>query len=118
MPYAIHIDGTLSTEPLRHFDVKAGESLKQVFDRLGVKARVEEVPERPRKLSPEAAEFLHTYEREEADSVLAIYWRHHSLEAEEFDTAEEAERFLDGGEEYGDLAGEAVVVGDANQVCP
>jgi hypothetical protein len=35
-----------------------------------------------------------------------------SLEAEEFGTTEEAARFLESGEDYGTLAGEAVVDGE------
>jgi hypothetical protein len=116
MPQAIHIDGLLGNEPMRHFDVEPGESLKQVFDRLGVSARFEEVPAKSWKASPEVERFIANYKPEDPDSVLAVFSRYHSLEAEEFDTVEEAERFLDGGEEYGSLAGEAVVVGDEIQV--
>lgn len=82
--------------------------------------RAEDVPAAPRpprKLSPEAAEFIRTYQREDPSSVLAVFWRYHSLEAEEFDTVEEAERFLESGEEYGSLGGEAVVDGDRIKVC-
>jgi hypothetical protein len=112
MPQAIHIDGPLSSEPIEQFVVEPGESLKQVLDRLGVTALIEEVPAKPPRLSPEAAKLIRDYKREEADSVLAVFWRYHSIEAEEFGSAEKAEQFLDGGEEYGTLAGEAVVVGD------
>ena len=117
MPQAIHIDG-LSTEPVDHFVVDLGEPLGRVLRRMGATFRIETAPEPSitRKLSSEAATFITKYEREEAESVLAVYGRDHSLEAEEFDTTEEAERFLDGGEEYETLAGEAVVVGDEIRV--
>ena len=65
-----------------------------------------------RELGPEAKAFLSDYEYEDPASVLAVYWRYHSLGAEEFDTVEEAERYLRGSEEYGALAGEAIVDGD------
>jgi hypothetical protein len=111
------IDGSgIGAAPVDHFVVKPGESVGAVLDRMGATARVQRVPDPPRKLSPRAAEFIRSYQREEAGAVLAIFWRYHSLEAEEFDTAEEAERFLDDGEEYGSLAGEAVVVGDEVRV--
>ena len=41
--------------------------------------------------------------------VKAIYWRYHSRCADEFDTFDEAIRFLWDGEEYGDLSSEEVV---------
>lgn len=82
------------------------------MQRLGVTVRFTTVPDKPRKLSPGAAEFIAAYQREEAGSVLAVFWRYHSLEAEDFDTVEEAERFLDGGAEFGSLAGEAIVAAD------
>jgi hypothetical protein len=114
MPTVLHIDG-FSTEPIDHFEVDLGETLGTVLHRMGASYRIEWVPDKPkieRKLGPKAAEFIRDYEREEPDSVLAVYWRYHSLEAEEFDTVEEAERFLENGAEYGSLAGEAVVDGD------
>ena len=112
MPQAIHIDGPLSAEPVDHFSVKPGESLAEVFSRLGVTARIEEVPAKPRKPSPEAERFIRSYQREDAGSVLAVYWRHHSLEAEEFDTVDKARCFLESGLEYETHAGEAIVDGD------
>lgn len=118
MPQVIHIDSPLSAEPIDHFSVEPGESLQQVFDRLGVTAWIEEVPAKPHKLSPEAERFIVEYEPEEADSVLAVFWRYHSLEAEEFDTVDEAERFLDRSEEYETLAGEAIVDGNEIRVRP
>jgi len=112
MPSLIHIEGG-STERLDHFEVKPDETIGQVAERLGLSIREENVePAAPRTLGPEAADLLRSYEYEDPDSVLAIYWRRHSLDAEEFETAEEAERFIEGGEEYGSLAGEAIVVGD------
>jgi len=114
MPHAIHIDG-LGDEPVSGY-IEPGTSLLDLVRRFGGTIRVENVPEKPRELSDEAATFLRDYEREEAGPVLAVFWRYHSLEAEEFDTVEEAERFLEGGEEYGLLAGEAIVHGDEIRV--
>jgi hypothetical protein len=82
MPQAIHIDGPFSVEPIPHFTVETGESLKQIFNRVGVTARIEEVPAKPRELDSKAERFIAEYEREDPGSVLAVYWRHHSLEAE------------------------------------
>jgi len=115
MATVLHIDG-LSNEPMGHFEVDLGETPPTVLHRMGASYCIEWVPGGPkiitRRLDSRAAEFLRSYEREDPTSVLAIFWRYQSLEAEEFDTAEEAERFLEGGEEYGSLAGEAVVEGD------
>ncbi len=111
MPQDIHIDG-LGTEPLGVTYIEEGASILDLVKRFGGTVRTEYVPEEPRparKLDPRTECLLAEYEPEEADSVLAVFWRYHSLEVEEFDTPEEAERFLDGGEEYGALAGEAVV---------
>jgi hypothetical protein len=117
MPQVIHIDGLdWRTEARRTFSVEPGTSLGDLFRDLGATVRIEEVEAPPRKLSREAKEFLSAYQAEDRTSVLAICWRHHSLEAEEFDTAEEAERFLESGAEYGDLAGEAIVDGDEIRV--
>jgi hypothetical protein len=119
MPQAVHIsrgysferDYGLNAEKVAHMSMQPGESVIEVMKRLGYgDVRIEPVPAEPRKLPEEAASFIANYDYEDPDSVLAVYWRYHSLEAEEFDTVEEAERFLDGGEEYGTLAGEAVVV--------
>jgi len=114
MPTVLHIDD-LSNEPMGHFEVDLGESLVTVLHRMGASYRIEQVPGGPkitRRLDPRAAESLRSYERETPCAVLAVFWRHYSLEVEEFDTVEEAERFLEGGEEYGTLAGEAIVDGD------
>ena len=125
MPQAIHIDG-LGSRFEEDFGKNAGEvancviardtSLQDLIRRFGGTVRVEQVPDEPRKLDPRAERFLADYEYEEPGSILAVYWRYHSLEAEEFDTVEEAELFLDGGEEYGSLAGEAIVDGDEIRV--
>lgn len=112
MPTILYINDGVSTERMDHFEVKSGESLKEVLDRMGVSYHTEHVPtaaQPPRKLSPGTEEFIRDYKPEDSGSVLAIYWHHHSLEAEEFDTVEEAERFLKCAEEYGSLAGEAIV---------
>lgn len=111
MPTVLHIDGEGKTAS---FEIKRGESLADALNAWGVTwtARdVERIPTVP-KLSEEAAEFIRTYEREDPSAVLAIFWRYHSLEAEEFNTVEEAERFIESGEEYGSLTGEAIVDGD------
>lgn len=110
MATVLHIDG-LSGRSRDHY-VKLGQSYLDAFKEMEATVRVEHVPDPPRKLDPRAECFIAEYEREEAGSVLAVFWRYSSLEAEEFDTAEEAERFLEGGEEYGSLAGEAIVYGD------
>jgi len=111
MPTRLHIDGG-RFGLVDHFKVETGETLGQLAKRLGVTIREEQVEPAPLALSPEAAGFLRSYEYEDPGSVLAIYWRHGSLEAEEFDTVEEAEHFIEGGEEYDALAGEAIVSGD------
>jgi len=116
MAYALHIDG-LSNEPIDHVEVKSGDSLKDFLDRAGATWRLERVPDRPpveRKLMPDAEEFISTYEYEEAGSVLAVVRRYGWLDAEEFDTTEEAKSFIEGGEHWGSLAGEAIV--DRDQV--
>jgi hypothetical protein len=43
MPQAIHIDSSTSSV-LRSFSVEPGESLQQVFDRLGMSPHIEYVP--------------------------------------------------------------------------
>ncbi len=111
MPTVLHIDGGGKAD---RFEIKRGESLADVLNTWGVTwtARdIERIPTAP-KLSREGAAFIASYEREDPSAVLAVFWRYHSLEAEEFDSVEEAERFLEGGEDYGTLAGEAVVDGD------
>lgn len=116
MANVLHIDG-LSSEPFSGV-IEPGTSLRELVERFGGTIRVEQVPDRPREpreLSAEAKAFLADYEYEDPGSVLALFWRYHSLEAEEFDTVEEAERFLESGAEWGSLAGEAVV-DDCGQV--
>jgi hypothetical protein len=108
----VHIDG-LGHEPLGPTYIPAGTSLHGLVQRFGGIVRLEHLPDLPgssRELSDEAREFLRGWEYK--GSALAVFWRHHSLEAEEFDTVEDAERFIEGGEEYGSLAGEAVVTPD------
>jgi hypothetical protein len=110
----LHIDG-LSNEPIPVISIAPGTRLDELVRQFGGTIRVEHVPDapaEPRSLSSEAAKFIQAYGPEEDGAVLAIYWSHHSLEAEEFDTAAEATRFLEGGEEYEWLAGEAVVDGE------
>lgn len=112
MATVLHIDGPGIGQRFGTFSIGAGESTHDVVGRLGVTIRTERVPDPRRKLSPQAAEFIRDYGYEEPDSVLAIYWRHHSLYAEEFGTVDDAARYLWGGEEYGEVAGEAIVNGD------
>lgn len=95
--------------------IPPGATWSEMLQATGCEARFEYVPDpppAPGKLSDKAAAFIASYEYEEPGSVLAIYWRYGTLEAEEFDTAEEAKRFIEGGEEYDSLAGEAIVSGD------
>lgn len=112
MPTVLHIDG-LDLES-RGIEIKPGATVFEAIRELGGTIRVEHVPDEvfERTISAEAAAFIASYKREDAGSVLAVFWRYHSLEAEEFDTVEEAERFIESGEEYGSLAGEAIVDGD------
>lgn len=120
MPTVLHIDWN-STEPVDLFEIKAGETLKEVLDRMDCTWRAEDIlaaPRPPRTLSPEAAEFIRTYQREDPSAVLAVFWRYYSLEAEEFDTVQEARSYLESGAEYGELAGEAIVDGDRIEVLP
>jgi hypothetical protein len=109
MPDVLHIDGLdLNAKDIA---IDAGTTTWDALRDLGATVRVEHLPaeEAERTITAEAASFIADYEREEADSVLAVFWRYHSLEAEEFDTVEEAKRFLESSEEYESLAGEAVV---------
>lgn len=112
MPTVLHIDG-LDMES-KGIEIKPGATVFEAIREPGGTVHVEHVPDEAfeRTISAEAAAFVASYEPEDSASVLAIFWRYHSLEAEEFDTVEEAGRFLEVGEEYGDLAGEAVVDGD------
>ena len=120
MPTVLHIDGPPAWATERGtFATQPGETLKEVFDRMGVSYSLERIPDGPRtgrRLSREAAEFIRTYEREDPSAVLAVFWRCHSLKVEEFDTAEQAKRFIESGEEYDSLAGEAIVDGDKIEV--
>lgn len=116
MPTVLHIDG-LNLES-KGFEIKPGATAFEAIRDLGGTVRVEHVPYEAfeRTISAEAAAFIASYQREDPSAVLAVYWRHHSLEAEEFDTAEEAKRFIESGEDYGSLAGEAIVDGDQIEV--
>ena len=111
----LHIDGFdgSAQTPSGVIAIEGG-TLRDVLDQLGARWHIEreEYEPKAREISTEAAECIAAYSRRDPDSVLAVFWRHHSLELEEFDTAEEAERFLEGGEEYDSLAGEAIVAGD------
>jgi hypothetical protein len=114
MARVIHVDG-LDSGPLPAFSVAPDESLADVIHRLGGTFRIEHVPDEalpPRKLDEDAARFIAKYEREESESVIAVFRRYGSLDAEEFDSVEGAERYLDGSEDEFLLAGEAVVTAD------
>lgn len=111
MVEVLHVEG-LGDEVVPFFSVDPGETLGDVIGRLGGTARIETVPERPPAFSDEARRFIAGYQREDADSVLAVFWRYGSLDAEEFDTVDEAVRFLESGEDYGSLSSEAVIDGD------
>lgn len=113
------IDG-IGSELIPYMEIAPGESLVDLVGRLGGTIRFENRPDptpSSRRLSPGAAEFIAGFEREDPQSVLAVYWRYHSLDAEEFDSVEEAECFLTNGEEFGELAGEAIVAGSEIKVC-
>lgn len=113
----LHIDG-LDLES-KGFKIDAGATVFDAIRQLGGTVQIEHAPDGAfeRQISADAAAFIASYEREDPGSVLAVFWRYHSLEAEEFDTVEEAERFLEVGEEYGSLAGEAIVDGETINVC-
>lgn len=114
MPTVLHIDGIpLESAPI-NVTIEKDATLANTLDRLDANWYVEHAPaeEFERTITAEAARFIASYKREDPSAVLAVFWRYHSLEAEEFDTVEEAERFIEGGEEYGSLAGEAIVDGD------
>lgn len=112
MPMVLHIDG-LNLKS-KGFELKPGATAFDAIREMGGTVRVEHTPDEAfeRTISADAAAFIARYEREDPSAVLAVFWRYHSLEVEEFDTVEEAERFIEGGEEYGSLAGEAIVDGD------
>jgi hypothetical protein len=116
MPTVLHIDG-LDMES-RGIEIKPGTTAFKAIRELGGSVRVEHVPDEAfeRTISAEAAALIASYKREDPSAILAVYWRYHSLEAEEFDTAEEAKRFIESGEDYGSLAGEAIVDGDKIEV--
>jgi len=116
MPTFLHID-SLNLES-KGFEIKPGATAFEAIRDLGGTVRVEHVPDETfeRTITTEAAAFIASYKREDPSAVLAVFWRYHSLEAEEFDTPEEAKRFIDSGEDYGSLAGEAIVDGDEIEV--
>jgi hypothetical protein len=116
----IVIDGLDLSATGSTITLEPGTSWGEALDTLGATFHIEHVPEdaEERVISVAAAEFLRDYKFEEPGSVLAIYWRYKSLEAEEFDTVERAERFLENGEEYGSLSGEAIVSGTEITVLP
>lgn len=114
MPTVLHIDG-FSADSENHFESKPGETLKDFLDRMGATWRLERVPDPPpvaRKLTPDVAEYIASYEYEDPPAVLAVVRRYGWLDSEELDTAEEAQDFIENGEGWGSLAGEAVVDGD------
>lgn len=114
MAMRLTVNGIDSDQPGITVQIAPGTAHFDAIRQMGASTQIDYVPDESehRKLSEEAARFITTYEPEEADSVLAVYWSHHSLYAEEFDTAEQAERYLDSGEDFGYLAGEAVVDAD------
>lgn len=109
MTQALHIDG-LSNETFSGV-IEPGTSIAHLIHQWGGTVRVESVPDKPRELDPEAAAFIRTNAKRPVQSSPST-GATHSLEAEEFDTVEEAERFLESGAEWGSLAGEAIVNGD------
>ncbi len=88
--------------------------LAEALNDLGATWHIEHKPDEAfeRTISAEAAAFIASYQQEDPSAVLAVFWRYHSLEAEEFDMAEEAKRFIESGEDYDSLAGEAIVDAD------
>jgi hypothetical protein len=114
MPAVIHIDGLPLESPATTVTIEKGATLAGALDGLGAKWHIEHVPDEAfeREISVDAAAFIASYKRDDPSAVLAVFWRYYLLEAEEFETAEEARRFLEMGSEYGDLAGEAIVDGD------
>ena len=107
----VTIDGLELSTPESVITIEPGTTVWDAVSQLGGAATVEHVPyvEEGRTVTAEAAAFLHNYKYEDDRSALAVFWCYGSLEAEEFDTVEEAERYLTGSEEYGSLAGEAIV---------
>lgn len=121
MPTVIHIgrgdsfqrDFGEDAEQVAQMLMDPGESgLYDAMKRLGYQVKFEQAPDKPRELSDEAKRFIASYQREDPVSVLAVYWRYYSLDAQEFDTVEEAESFLETGADDGSLAGEAIVDAD------
>ena len=118
MPTVLHIDGLHLKSPATTVTIEKGATLTEALNDLGANWHIEHKPDEAfeRTISADAAAFIASHEREDPSAVLAIFWRYHSLEAEEFDTSEEAKRFIESGEEYGGLAGEAIVDGDEIEV--
>jgi len=114
MPTVLHIDGPHLKGVATTVTIEKGTTLAEALNGLGAKWRIEHAPDEAfeRQISTEAAAFISSYKREDPSAVLAVFWRYHSLEAEEFDTTEEAKRFIESGEDWGSLAGEAIVDGD------
>lgn len=114
MPTVLHIDG-LSAEPEPFFAIEEGETLGQVLKRMGATVRMEQVPDKPRsprELARDVRDFIASYQPEDPASVLAVVRRYGWLDAEEFDTVAEAESYIESGEDWGSLAGEAIVSGE------
>jgi hypothetical protein len=87
MPTVIHIDGPHIKQRVGSVTIEQGTTLPDALDGLGANWHVEHRPveERERMISTDAASFIASYEREDPSAVLAVFWRYHSLEAEEFD---------------------------------
>jgi hypothetical protein len=84
MPTVLHIDG-LDLES-KGIEIKPGAIAFEAIRELGGTVRVEHVPDEglERTISAEAAAFIASYDREDPSSVLAIFWRYHSLHAYPF----------------------------------
>jgi hypothetical protein len=97
--------------------LERGTTIRGALRHLDADGKVDQVPDEgpDRELSPEAARFIEAYEPvEPGPCALAVFWRYHSLRAEEFETVEEAERYLDFGAEWDYLVGEAIVAPDGS----
>lgn len=117
----IHIDAADpdAQERIRHWETKPRMSFRDALKDMGISWRAENIPAAPRpprKLTPDVAEYIATYEYEDPPAVLAVVRRYGWLDSEEFDTAEEAKGFIESGEDWGSLAGEAIVDGDEIRV--